>query len=386
MHILCINLLSHSAGRGGLVQDGAFWYPVRLIERLSSGLWRVRWWRGNQYESESLLGMESTTLAEENKIIDSLWSNVRGRRETRVSVYILYARRQLTSDIFKLGKWVHSFNIPSAEDILADPTSIAYQDEVNQALEPAKKLLVQLLLDSESMNPSLLDTPIPALKHLHAIEKNARQEQLPYIGNLTVNERAQIANWFEVHVSRDPSLRHHWVGYLPLAHAITIFIAHRLHQNPPRDLEEEVLDGDLLPRAWEIQVQNMGSLNDDVDVDKQCLERLEEEMFENSSRAGMAGNHQWGLDAGDHQEGWNPYLGTPEHWNHGDRPENDDTEMRVSSFLTFVGLSSYFHNNSERVRIHYSTLSLDTGILCRYYCNPNPNSLSRCPNFFDSML
>jgi len=44
-----------------------------------------------------------------------------------------------------------------------------------------------------------------------------------------------------------------------------------------------------------------------------------------------------GLDAGDHQEGWNPYLGTPERWNHGDRPENDDTEMGLSSFLTFVG-------------------------------------------------
>jgi len=62
-----------------------FWYPVRLIEHLSSGSWRVRWWRGNQYESQSLLGMESTTLVEENKIIDSLWSNIKGRRDTRVS-------------------------------------------------------------------------------------------------------------------------------------------------------------------------------------------------------------------------------------------------------------------------------------------------------------
>jgi len=46
------------------------------------------------------------------------------------------------------------------------------------------------------------------------------------------------------------------------------------------------------------------------------------------------------LDAGGH-EGWIPYLGTPEHWNHGDRPENDYTEMRVSSFFTFVDLSCF---------------------------------------------
>ena len=26
-----------------------------------------------------------------------------------------------------------------------------------------------------------------------------------------------------------------------------------------------------------------------------------------SARAGIAGNYQWGLDGGDHQEGWNPY-------------------------------------------------------------------------------
>jgi len=43
--------------------------------------------------------------------------------------------------------------------------------------------------------------------------------------------------------------------------------------------------------------------------------RLEEEVFENSNTADTAGNHQCAL-AGDHQEGWNPYLnaGTLELW------------------------------------------------------------------------
>ena len=66
-----------------------------------------------------------------------------------------------------------------------------------------------------------------------------------------------------------------------------------------------------------------------IDVDKECLERLEEEMFERSALAGIAGNYQWGLDAGDHQEGWNPLAGTPEHWNHDDRDSSSEDEYKV---------------------------------------------------------
>ncbi len=62
----------------------------------------------------------------------------------------------------------------------------------------------------------------------------------------------------------------------------------------------------------------------------ECLERLEEEMFERSALAGNAGDYQWGLDAGDHQDGWNPYAGTPEHWNHNDQGSGDDELHRVS--------------------------------------------------------
>ncbi|KDR70472.1 hypothetical protein GALMADRAFT_144758 [Galerina marginata CBS 339.88] len=60
----------------------------------------------------------------------------------------------------------------------------------------------------------------------------------------------------------------------------------------------------------------------DVDVDKDCLYILEEEMFERSARAGVAGHCQWGLDAGDH-ENWDPYEGIPPHFIHGDREESE---------------------------------------------------------------
>ncbi|KAF8185366.1 hypothetical protein K438DRAFT_1436931, partial [Mycena galopus ATCC 62051] len=55
------------------------------------------------------------------------------------------------------------------------------------------------------------------------------------------------------------------------------------------------------------------------DVDRECLGYFEERLFENSKRAGQAGNHQWGLDAGAHQDRWNPYADIPYEWNHEDR-------------------------------------------------------------------
>ncbi|KAJ7868082.1 hypothetical protein B0H14DRAFT_3586729, partial [Mycena olivaceomarginata] len=57
------------------------------------------------------------------------------------------------------------------------------------------------------------------------------------------------------------------------------------------------------------------------DVDRECLGYFEERLFEHSHETGQAGNRQWGLDAGPHQGGWNPYGDIPSHWNHDDRDD-----------------------------------------------------------------
>ncbi|KAJ7273689.1 hypothetical protein B0H12DRAFT_1001281, partial [Mycena haematopus] len=57
---------------------------------------------------------------------------------------------------------------------------------------------------------------------------------------------------------------------------------------------------------------------DGLDVDQECLNYLEERMFENSERAGMAGSGQWALDAGVHQHHWYPYAGLPREWSQDD--------------------------------------------------------------------
>ena len=51
-------------------------------------------------------------------------------------------------------------------------------------------------------------------------------------------------------------------------------------------------------------------------------------MFEQSKRVGVAGHFQWGLDAGTHQDGWDPYNMLPTEWDHGDW-DGSETELKV---------------------------------------------------------
>ncbi|KAJ6516560.1 hypothetical protein C8R47DRAFT_960861 [Mycena vitilis] len=60
-----------------------------------------------------------------------------------------------------------------------------------------------------------------------------------------------------------------------------------------------------------------------------CLNVFEERLFEYSLAAGRAGNQQWGLDAGPHQDNWNPYANIPAHWNHDDRENESESELEV---------------------------------------------------------
>ncbi|KZP27480.1 hypothetical protein FIBSPDRAFT_730615 [Athelia psychrophila] len=57
-----------------------------------------------------------------------------------------------------------------------------------------------------------------------------------------------------------------------------------------------------------------------VDVDGECLADLEHLLFENSAAAGLAGNQQWGLDAGPHQHNWDPYVHFPSVGNRANKP------------------------------------------------------------------
>lgn len=176
--------------------------------------------------------------------------------------------------------------------------------------------------------PLTRNDSVPALTWLlKERKKNIQTAYVPYTGDLSVLDRAQIANWFEIHIAKDTRLRHKWITSLPIAHAFTVFISYRLLKGRRNKMDHSIFE--QLRAAWNHQVERTGS-GLGVDVDRECLSRLEERMFERSREAGIAGHFQWGRDAGDHQECWDPYRGIQEEWDHGDR-SGSDGELLVSA-------------------------------------------------------
>ena len=177
----------------------------------------------------------------------------------------------------QLGKWTHPHEIRTAEDILSDPSSITYTSEVNKALKPHVGVLQRLLTAPNSSHPETSSKVVPVKKWLQDNGKDLTTAIVHHVGTLSVIERAQIANWFETHVSREQDVRGLWLGRLPIAHAHTLFIAYRMTKEPAF---EDLTWADMLQKAWVAQLTGTPSILGEVDVDRECLEQLEEEMFE----------------------------------------------------------------------------------------------------------
>ncbi|KAJ7592087.1 hypothetical protein C8J56DRAFT_1046468 [Mycena floridula] len=71
-----------------------------------------------------------------------------------------------------------------------------------------------------------------------------------------------------------------------------------------------------------------------VDVDREALSNLEAAMFEDSNEADHAGNSQWGLDAGYHQDYWNHYYDLLPEWSYDnhERVEVDQDFKQVENY------------------------------------------------------
>ncbi|PPR01561.1 hypothetical protein CVT24_005856 [Panaeolus cyanescens] len=295
-------------GRGALAKHGEFYYPVRLIRKVMDG-WIVVWWRENQFPCMSI---PPGSFVSQLAIVDSLWHDSNGRRQIR------------------LGKWIHAVQASSAEDLLADPSSIPYSTTVNNILSPHIRIFHKLSM----YDLNIEDEIIPVKTWIQSINKPPRSTPVPFVGRLSITERAQIANWFDRRVThQDPKRRLDWLARMPIAHAYTVYIAFHLSQDCSHSgLAHE----DLMRKAWDIQVQGRKTL--DVDVDVECLYDLELDMFEVSAEASTAGFYQWGLDAGHHQDNWYPYSGLPEEWRKECCPLSDDEEclQRGPDYLEYI--------------------------------------------------
>lgn len=204
--------------------------------------------------------------------------------------------------------------------------ALPYTISIHEILSPHTEILRLLLTEPSRISQ---DETIPAKSWLES-KKYPLNTMVPFSGLLSIAERAQISNWFEREVSKDKSARVSWLGLLPLAHAFTIYISAGLKDEIPERYGG--LTGEqLLNEAWRVQISEALPLSVNIDIERECIEDLEDEMFEVSSRAGIAGHYQWGLDAGSHQNNWDPYSGLSSSLNHGDYENiGDDQELCVS--------------------------------------------------------
>lgn len=233
----------------------------------------------------------------------------------------------------KLGQWIMSDEVPTDDEILANVNGTPYNEHMHRVLSSSVSLLKSLMNEPDSIK----EDHVPALYWLrNGGDKTFEGKRgiIPYVGNLTVTDRAMLHKWFHVNVAEE-NLQDtvKWIGKVPIAHAITIIFATTAAQNQDSAEDIDVEDLDITPfvwEAWNFQVDIASAPKQVADPELECLSILERQMFEQSKEAGVAGNWQWGLDKGDHQNRWVPYLRVPAEWNLENRDESEsESELEV---------------------------------------------------------
>ncbi len=139
-------------------------------------------------------------------------------------------------------------------------------------------------------------------------------------GSVTLDDQARIHNYIHRCIANFSDHGKNWLARLPVAHVRTLLVAYR-HCDMFLSQEEclSAVEGDknletfALQSAWECLVYYTGLTTDghpksaSVDVDMEALGILEDRMFDMLEEAGIAGNCQWGLDVGMHQDNWYPW-------------------------------------------------------------------------------
>ncbi|EIW84332.1 hypothetical protein CONPUDRAFT_142660 [Coniophora puteana RWD-64-598 SS2] len=288
-------------GIGALARHGKYYYPVRLLRRVYSGdgtvAWKVKWWRRCLFSTRCSPPQYELPIPEQD-VVDALWHDWKTRR------------------MIRLGQFVHAAEEEDCKNIVSSFEDYPCPPDIASILLPHVERLCQLWMSPDSVNPD----DFPVMEYVRSYRKpknNFGQYNIPHTGDLTTLEQAQIANWFYCHVTQSSKESIHvlsWLECAPLAHAYTIVVAHKkrqqFHSSPSfnTSLPEKEQVRLIFRMAW-TDLSLYSSQLDPTDVDRECLGQLEDRMFQKTYDAGLAGNDQWGLDAGSHQHGWNPYAG-----------------------------------------------------------------------------
>ncbi|KAG2156784.1 uncharacterized protein EDB93DRAFT_1307406, partial [Suillus bovinus] len=230
----------------------------------------------------------------------------------------------------QFGQWTHAHDIPIGEDIIYAFHNVPYPPEMDTILTPHKSM-IQFLISL----PCLEDIQhLPVRRHLQqqGIKVSLTGGYtVKYCGDLTMVQQAQVAHWIFNNIKDTQETVVQCLGCAAFAHALSIMLTYNKHSileadpDYPREGTTDMQEEFILKAAWMTLLEQTSRSTDvtHTDVDLECLLAFEQCLFENSAQSGSAGNHQWGLDAGNHQDGWDPYARLSFHCNHEDRGEGD---------------------------------------------------------------
>ena len=123
-----------------------------------------------------------------------------------------------------MGQWDLAAPKPGKdEDLFTELDNNGYTDEINQVLSPNRELLMQLVCNPRSINKEL----VSVMCYLNALDEDGNRHQgatAMLHGNLTLEERAWIKNWFATNIEQAAVTRLHWYGSVAVVHAQTLLI------------------------------------------------------------------------------------------------------------------------------------------------------------------
>ncbi len=226
----------------------------------------------------------------------------------------------------QLGFFRSVSNLPDPEDAVVYYNWYPYTAEIDTVLRPHLRTLCRILISDESLDPRT----IPILNFCKGYPKqtnnqgvlNHRNNVLVRAGDLSNEDRARVANWIHYCLpgASLQEARLMWIGKEVLCHAFTLMLAHRHNVDCDKAF---TLQRHLTPK-------------DTRDMDRECLETFERRLFTFSKESGRAGNKQWGLDVGNHQDRWQYMTYT---WD-GGSVHPQDLEVRAN-YLTHLETCSF---------------------------------------------
>ncbi|KXN93409.1 hypothetical protein AN958_00328 [Leucoagaricus sp. SymC.cos] len=274
-------------------RDG-FVYPARLIHRTSEDEWLVKWWDECCFMPGATGNMAGQKeIRKESSLVDHCWDDIKKRRD------------------ICFGRWNLASLMESPMDRLAFnrlPHTPEFEEALNPHIDELRKLIIC---------PWLVPSALAPVK-----EVDFKSIAVPLQAPLSIQEYSMLNHWLESRLCEDKSL--YYLTHLDhgrvRVHAITLLVAHRLRQEgrPGLDLNNVEV---VRKYAWREQVrchadgtywEQIAMDTARATIDQQCIEDLENLIFDETRHAGRAGTRQWGLDKGSHYKGWIPYNEFPD--------------------------------------------------------------------------